>query len=53
MTMKQQTPEVRMTTEGCICAISLDSTAKKNVITPELMSQLNASERQDPIALQE
>jgi enoyl-CoA hydratase len=42
MTLEQKTPEVRMTTEGHVCVISLDNTAKKNAITPELMSQLSA-----------
>jgi len=42
MTLGQKTPEVRMTTEGHVCVISLDNTAKKNAITPELMSQLSA-----------
>ena len=41
MTTEQVTPEVRMTIEGPICGISLDNTAKKNAITPELMSQLS------------
>jgi enoyl-CoA hydratase/carnithine racemase len=42
MTLEQKTPEVRMTVDGHICVISLDNTAKKNAITPELMSQLSA-----------
>jgi enoyl-CoA hydratase/carnithine racemase len=42
VTMEQNTPEVRMTTEDHICVISLDNTAKKNAITPALMSQLSA-----------
>ena len=42
MSYEAKTPEVRMTTEGRICVISLDNTAKKNAITPELMSQLSA-----------
>ncbi len=41
MTMEQKTPEVRMTVDGHICVISLDNVAKKNAITPELMSQLS------------
>ena len=41
MTLEQRTPEVRMTTEGHVCVISLDNTAKKNAITPELMDQLS------------
>ena len=41
MSMEQQPPEVRMTTDGHVCVISLDNTAKKNAITPELMSQLS------------
>jgi enoyl-CoA hydratase len=39
--MEQKSPEVRMTVEGHICVISLDNSAKKNAITPELMSQLS------------
>ena len=42
MTIEPKTPEVRMTSEGHICVISLDNTAKKNAITPELMAQLSA-----------
>src|SRR6266480_3092757 len=42
MTMEQKMAGVRMTTEGHICVISLDNVAKKNAITPELMSQLSA-----------
>ena len=41
MTTEQKTPEVRMTIEGHICVISLDNAAKKNAITPALMSQLS------------
>src|SRR4029434_9258139 len=41
MTMEQQTPQVRMSTDGHICVISLDNASKKNAITPELMSQLS------------
>src|SRR6185295_14301005 len=35
------TPEVRITVDGHICVISLDNTAKKNAITPDLMAQLS------------
>jgi enoyl-CoA hydratase/carnithine racemase len=42
VTMERMTPEVRMTVDGHICVISLDNVAKKNAITPELMSQLSA-----------
>lgn len=42
MTMEKTTPEVRMTVDGHVCVISLDNVAKKNAITPELMSQLSA-----------
>jgi len=41
MRTEQRTPEVRMTIEGHICVISLDNAAKKNAITPALMSQLS------------
>jgi enoyl-CoA hydratase/carnithine racemase len=42
MTMEQQTPQVRMSTDGHICVISLDNVSKKNAITPELMDQLSS-----------
>jgi enoyl-CoA hydratase len=42
MTTEQKTPEVRMRIEGRVCVISLDNTAKKNAITPELLAQLAA-----------
>ena len=38
---RQKTPEVTMTVDGHICVISLDNTAKKNAITPDLMAQLS------------
>ncbi|MGH9199994.1 MAG: crotonase/enoyl-CoA hydratase family protein [Vicinamibacterales bacterium] len=41
MSTEPKTPEVRMTTEGHVCVISLDNTSKKNAITPALMSQLS------------
>ena len=41
MTTEQKTAEVRMTVDGHICVISLDNTAKKNAITPDLMAQLS------------
>lgn len=41
MTTERLTAEVRMHVEGHVCVISLDNTAKKNAITPELMSQLS------------
>ena len=41
MTPEQKTPEVRMTVDGHICVISLDNTAKKNAINPDLMAQLS------------
>jgi enoyl-CoA hydratase len=39
--MEQEAPEVRMSIDGHICVISLDNRAKKNAITPDLMSQLS------------
>lgn len=42
MTRTASAPEVRMTVDGHVCVISLDNTAKKNAITPELMQQLSA-----------
>jgi enoyl-CoA hydratase len=41
MTTEQKTAEVEMTVDGHICVISLDNTAKKNAITPDLMAQLS------------
>ena len=41
MSTEKAAPEVRMTIEGHICVISLDNSAKKNAITPELMDQLS------------
>ncbi len=41
MSTDQTPPGVRMTVDGHICVISLDNTAKKNAITPELMDQLS------------
>jgi len=41
MTTDQKQPGVGMTVDGHVCVISLDNTAKKNAITPELMDQLS------------
>jgi enoyl-CoA hydratase/carnithine racemase len=41
MSTEKAAPEVRMTIDGHICVISLDNSAKKNAITPELMDQLS------------
>jgi enoyl-CoA hydratase len=41
MSTEKAAPEVRMTIEGHICVISLDNSAKKNAITPELLDQLS------------
>src|SRR5690349_2960417 len=41
MSAEPTKPEVRMTVDGHVCTISLDNTAKKNAVTPELMAQLS------------
>jgi enoyl-CoA hydratase len=41
MTTEHEAPAVRMTIDGHVCVISLDNTAKKNAITPDLMFRLS------------